>query len=146
MSEATARTLSINRKKRGVVRASITRLRRGLANVEGQDPPDHIEIRRLTTCLQTLAAEFKVHHYAITELLDDETALETEKDTLDDEDEVAQLTGRMEKLLSTCSGSDSGVYKIATKRLKQVLLLSSMPSPTRLVMMQSVCFNNMKNN
>ena len=121
MSEATARTLSINRKKRGVVRASITRLRHGLANVEGQVPPDPIEIRRLTTRLQTLAAEFKVHHYAIIELLDDETALETEQDTLDDhEDGVAQLTGRMEKLLATCSGSDSGVYKIATKRLKHV--------------------------
>ena len=121
MSEATARTLSINRKKRGVVRASITRLRHGLANVEGQVPPDPIEIRRLTTRLQTLAAEFKVHHCAIIELLDDETALETEQDTLDDhEDGVAQLTGRMEKLLATCSGSDSGVYKIATKRLKHV--------------------------
>ena len=82
MSEATARTLSINRKKRGVVHASITRLRHGLANVEGQVPPDPIEIRRLTTRLQTLAAEFKVHHYAIIELLDDETALETEQDTL----------------------------------------------------------------
>ena len=42
MSEATARALSINRKKRGVVRASIT----------------HLEIQRLTT---RHAAEFKVH-------------------------------------------------------------------------------------
>ena len=79
--------------------------------------------------------------------MDDETALETEQDTLDDhEDGVAQLTGRMEKLLATCSGSDSGVYKIVSNMSMMVLLLSLTPSPTRLVMMQCVCFNNTKNN
>ena len=44
MSEATARALSNNRKKRGVVRASITHQRHGLANIEGQDSPDPVEI------------------------------------------------------------------------------------------------------
>ncbi|ORU94884.1 MAG: hypothetical protein A6F71_09885 [Cycloclasticus sp. symbiont of Poecilosclerida sp. M] len=71
--------------------------------------------------MQTLATEFKVHHYAIIELLDDETALENEQGILDDlDDEVAQLSDRVERLMAACSSGNSSLHNIATKRLKQL--------------------------
>ena len=42
--------------------------------------------------MEVLDAEYKTHHYAIVDLIDDETDLQTEQDTLDTHDEsVAQL-------------------------------------------------------
>lgn len=116
MSAADARALSNYKKKRGVVRTSVTRLCTRLAGLEGPDAA-----RRLTTTLQTLAAEFRVHHYAIIELTDDETALENEQDLLDKhDDEIAQLTTRVEKLVAACLSLDSNQPKIALKRLKHL--------------------------
>ena len=64
-----------------------------------------------------MTAEVKVHHYAIIELLDDDTALQEEQEILDD---IAHLTDRLEKLLATCSSTDSNTTKIAAKRLKHL--------------------------
>ena len=119
MTEATARALSSNRKRRGVVRASITRLRNRLSELEGSLDLD--QARSLTSRLQTLDAEYKVHHYAIIDLLDDETALENEQETLDEHDDhVAQLVIRIEKIVATCSSTDSNQTKIDFKRLKHL--------------------------
>ena len=119
MSEANARALSSNKKKRGIVRASITRLRTRISDLETS--PDADLARRLTTRLETLVAEFKVHHYSIIDLLEDEDALEREQEILDDhEDEVAPLIVRLDKVVTTCSSSDSNQVKIATKRLKHL--------------------------
>ena len=102
MSEANARALSSNKKKRGVVRASITRLHTRISDLETS--PDTDLARRLTTRLETLVAEFKVHHYSIIDLLEDEDALEREQEILHDhEDEVAQLIVRLDKVVTTCS-------------------------------------------
>ena len=118
MSEANTCAPSNNRKKRGVVRASVTtRLRHGFTDLKSQDSPDPDAVQCLTTRLQTLTAEFKVHYYAIIELLD-ETALQGEQDILNDhEDDITQLADRLEKLLATCSVTDSNATKIATKHL-----------------------------
>ena len=111
-----ARALSNKRKKRGVVKASITRLNTRLAAVERL--PDS-EVRRLTSRLQALVEEFKVHHCDIIDLLDDDDELEREQEVFDNhDDEVAQLTACLEKLVSTCSSSDSNQPKIATKRVE----------------------------
>ena len=66
MSEATRRSLSTNRKKRGVVRASITKLRSRVEELELVSSPDTADqAKRLTTRLETLFEEFKVHHYTL---------------------------------------------------------------------------------
>ena len=119
MSEATQRSLSSNRKKRGTVRASITRLRSKLAELEAMtDKPAAIEqARRLTTRLDTLSAEFKVHHYAIVDLLEGEEDMAKEQEVLDThDDEVEQLTTRMQKLVT--SGESN--LKTAMKRLRRL--------------------------
>ena len=84
MNEATQCTLSSNKKKRGVVCASVTRLHTRMSELEDSvGSPKSIEsidqARRLTARVQTLAEEFKVHHYAVIELIDDEGDLEKEQ-------------------------------------------------------------------
>lgn len=92
MAEETQRALSSSREKRGVARASITRLRTKVAKLEGSPGPDSLDIaRRFTTRLETLDAEYKVHHYAIVDLLDDEGDLGREQEILDEhDDEMSQ--------------------------------------------------------
>ena len=52
--------------------------------------------------------EFKVHHYSIIDLLEDEDALEREQEILDGhEDEVAQLIIHLDKVVAICSSADS---------------------------------------
>ena len=123
MSEATRCSLSSNRKKRGVVRASITKLGSRLTELEAAvSLPDTVNhARRLTTRLQSLVEEFKLHHFAVIDLFDEEEDLAREQETFDDQDEeCAQLAMRLERLISSCSSSDSDQCKIASKRLKQL--------------------------
>ncbi len=70
MPENTARTLSNNKRKRGADKASLTRLVPRVDSIERT--PDLDEARRLTTRLESVVAEFKVHHYSVIDLLDDE--------------------------------------------------------------------------
>ena len=117
MSEATRRSLSSNRKKRGVVRASITKLGSRLTELEAAvSLPDTVNhARRLTTRLQSLVEEFKLHHFAVIDLFDEEEDLAREQETFDDQDEeCAQLAMRLERLISSCSSSDSDQCKIAS--------------------------------
>ena len=121
MNEDTRRALSSNKKKRGVVRASVTRL---LARVDepedsGDDPEIIDRARRLATRLQTLAEEFKVHHYAVIDLIEDDDELAKEQETLDNfDDDVAQLISRLEKLVTKVPSTGSSLHKVATKRIK----------------------------
>ncbi len=115
MSEATRRALSSNRKKRGVIRASITKLRSRLAELKAAASQP---ARRLTT---HLVEEFKVHHFSIIDLLDEEEDLAQEQEIYDFlEEEVNQLTFRLEKLISLCSSLDPSQHKIAFKRLNHL--------------------------
>lgn len=85
-----ARALS---NKRGVVKASITCLNTRLAAVERS--PDLEEVLPTTSRLQALVEEFKVHHYDIIDLLDDDDELDREQEVFDNHnDEVAQLTAQ----------------------------------------------------
>ena len=60
MNEATQCTLSSNKKKRGMVRASVTRLHTRVDELSSDNPETIDQAQRLTTRLQTLTEEFKV--------------------------------------------------------------------------------------
>ena len=85
MPETEARALANHKKRRGVVRASLTRLGTKLGELEGStDQPDTLDhAKRLITKLECLDAEYKTHHYSIVDLTDDEGGLETEQAALD---------------------------------------------------------------
>ena len=119
MSEATRRSLSTNRKKRGVVRASITKLRSRVEELELVSSPDTADqAKRLTTRLETLFEEFKAHHYSVIALLDEDDELAQEQETFDTQDEVVdRLTARLDKLISS---SDHSQFKVASNRLEHL--------------------------
>ena len=123
MTEADARSLATNRKRRGVVRASLTRLRHRLAELEGtSDQPGTLEAaKRTMTRLEVLDGEFKVHHYAIVDHTEDEAALHDEQEALDGhDDDVAQLGLRIQQLMAACSTPDSSPRKVSAKRLARL--------------------------
>ena len=123
MNEATQCALSSNKNKRGVVRASVTRLHTRVGELEGsgEDTDTTDQARRLTTLLQTLVEEFKVHHYAVIDVIEEEGDLAKEQDILDKfDDNVAQLLARLEKLSSKEPSAGSSLSKSTTKQLKHL--------------------------
>ena len=94
-----ATPIATNRRKRGVSRASITKLRARLGELEGfASLPDTIGLaKRLSTRLQVLTADFKTCHYMVVELLDTEDDLQRKQDILDkhDEEVAVVLHGRL---------------------------------------------------
>ncbi len=69
------------------------------------EQPNTLEVvERLKTKLEVLDTEYKTHHYAVIDLIDDRGQLENEQRALDEHDDViADLAIRIQKLLSTCS-------------------------------------------
>ena len=97
-----SRAISNIRKRRGVVRASITRLGNRLKELEeAPDLPntaDHAQ--QLTSKLETLDSDFRVHHLQLVDLIDDAPTLEKEQDTLDKlDDDVSSLSVRLRQLI-----------------------------------------------
>ena len=121
---STLSNVSTLRKRRGVVRASITRLTNRLKELEGDtDSPATLDLAGgITRKLDALDTEFRAHHQALVDLIDDEEALLTEQNTLDDHDDlVAVLTARIRQLVSACtSSSDLSLRKIASRRLSHL--------------------------
>ena len=112
------------RKGRGVVRASITRLRTRLTELEdaADQPhtPDHA--RQLLGKLRSLDEEFRGLHYELIDLIDedDQDSLETEQVTLDKhDDEVATLTVRLETLSTSASHAGAVVVPDPRKPLSR---------------------------
>ena len=72
--------------------------------------------------LDVLDSEFRTHHHAIVDFIDDEEALQREQSTLDEYDDcVAELAARMQQLISVCtSSSDSSPREIASRRLSRL--------------------------
>ena len=95
------------KKRRGTVKGSITRLRTRIEELElVADQPDTIDHaqRSLAAKLETLDAEYKVHHLSIIDLVDDESLLQHEQETLDEHDDVvSDLSVRIRRLISACS-------------------------------------------
>ena len=108
MPETDARTLSTQRKRRGVVKASITCLSSRLTELESmvEEPDTHDHAQRLSTKLETLDAEFKTHHFAAIDLIDDYGTLGREQETLDQhDDDVTSLAVRLQKLITASSAT-----------------------------------------
>ncbi len=106
MSEA-ERALTSQRRKRGVVRASITRLQTKIRDLESRpdDPDTPAHGRRISVRLKELEADFKCQHFALIELIEKEEDFEREQEVLDrHDDEIASLTIAVERLLSICNG------------------------------------------
>ena len=120
-----------------------------MGELEGSanNPESIDQARRLTTRLQMLAEEFKVHHYAVIDLIEDEGDLAKEQETLDNFDsDVAQLITRLERLASRKTSTDSNLSKIATKRLKHLQrgLSSVSDNINSLLRTTLASFSNMK--
>jgi hypothetical protein len=106
------------RKRRGVAKASITRLDTRLKALEGATdrPTTRDSARQLSTKLKEYDAEFKTAHLSLVDLVDDDEALKGEQAALDaHEDFVASLAVRIEALLA-CVESSS-VTKIDERKL-----------------------------
>jgi len=141
MSTPDLRTqLSTLRKRRGVVKGSITRLRTRLAELErAPDSPGTLEAAKQSLDkLEALDREFKDHHLSIVDITEGEESLAAEQDALDThDDEAAQLGLRLRKLISLCSSpSKADARKVPHKRLTHIqralssitAALSSLPS------------------
>lgn len=121
MSTATQRALTSSRKKRGVFHASLTKLRTRLDELKATvDLPGTIDhVKHLSLWLQTLTEDFKLHHYAIVELVDDKEDLRREQDIIDKHNEEAsRLAIRLEKLFTFYSSLGPDQLKVPLKRLK----------------------------
>jgi len=98
------RALSTARKRRGVVRASITRLDGRVAELESKEEltaADRLAAQHLLQKLNSLEAEFRSYHLAVVDLVE-EDALEGEQAILDEHDDrVSCLVVRVQQLVST---------------------------------------------
>ena len=112
------------RKRRGVTKASITRLTKSLRDLEGkvEDPKTLGLTQRLSNRLENLDKEFRETHQIIMDLTDDEDALGREQEELDNHDEeVSLLMVEIERLIASCNTSpDSNVRKTASRRIARL--------------------------
>ena len=104
--------VSVLRKRRGIVRASITRLTNRIKELVDQ-PTTFDLAKRDKDKLESLDSEFKVHHYAVVDILDKDEDLVKEQEVLDEHDDaIAELATRIQKVISTCSApSDANPHK-----------------------------------
>ena len=114
-------TLASYHRKRGSVRGLVTRLSTRIAGIESakrtSDTAD--EVRRIVARLQLLTDEFKLHHYSVLDLIEDEGVLATEQEILKaHKDTVSNLFTRLDKLTATCSAENDTQTKLATKHLE----------------------------
>ena len=114
------------RKRRGVAKASITRLDTRLKTLESaiDQPTTRDSARQLSAKLKEYDAEFKTAHLSLVDLIDDEDALMGEQAALDaHEDFVASLAIRIDALLA-CVESSAGTKiderKLLSRRLKRL--------------------------
>ncbi len=128
MNEENAAALATNRKRRGVVRASLTRLDGRLADLEGKrerSEADRLVAQQLAQKVSSLDADFKTHHYAIIDLVP-EDALATEQAILDEHDDrITSLTVRLGQIVSEpdCSPrvrTASSAHEHLSRRLTRV--------------------------
>ena len=106
MPETDPRTISNQCKRRGVVCASITRLGSRLIGLEDKaDQPGTRDLaQRMAMKLETLDPEFKGHHLALVDLIEDEEVMRKKQDTLDEhDDDVTTLTLAIQWLIAVCS-------------------------------------------
>ena len=114
------RNLSTNRKRRGVVRASITRLDGRVSELEGKpelSPADRRSAQTLLAKLNELDADFKSYHFHIVDLTEEES-LDAEQTILDEHDDrIVNLSTRLQQLVSEVQASSSVTESTPQQRL-----------------------------
>ena len=98
MSKETEHALSTHKRRRGVAKASITRLTTRIKDLESAvSQPGIIDhAKRMQQKLDTLDSEFRSHHHDIVDLVDSEESLTREQLALDEHDNlVAELAARI---------------------------------------------------
>ena len=109
------------RRRRGVVRASITRLTTRLRELESKtDQPDTVaRAQQLLSKLNGLDTDFKVIHLQIVDLVSKDEDLVAEQDILDNhEDKVASLSFSFQQL---CGSSPTPVTPMENLRRSFVI-------------------------
>ena len=112
------------KKRRGVARASLTRLSNRLKDLEGEiEQPKTLELaQRLSHKLTDLDSEFRTHHHTLIDLIDDEDALAKEQELLYAHDELlAELSIRVKQVIAASSpSSDESSRRIAFRKLNHL--------------------------
>ena len=117
------RELTKLRRRRGVVRASLTRLESRVQELERlSDQPSTVDYaKHLAEKLETLDAEFKSHHLQLIDMIgeDDDDTLEKEQDVLDNyDDQVTDVSIRLKRLYSvTVSPTMADHLKLFSRKL-----------------------------
>lgn len=127
MDDDPLRALSTLRKRRGVIRGSITRLGKRLRELEATPTGPEVGdgARQSATKLETLDKDYKSLHFDVVDLIDDEEMeeLEKEQEVLDKhDDDVASIALRLQQLISK-SGSPAdtiGVRKSSSRKLSRL--------------------------
>ena len=106
------------RKRRGVTRASLTRLATRLRGKS--DQPSTLDFaQKLQKKLEELKSDFMTHHLALVEVLTKDEDLAAEQEILDIHDERA--TELEQHLISACSSSlGSNTRKVITRKLTRL--------------------------
>ena len=119
-----AEQLSFHRKRRGVARASLTKLATKVTELEGTvDNPDTLRTAQgLVPKLKSLDAEFKSHHLSIVDLTDGDEPFAEQQEALDNhDDQVTGLHVRIQRLVASMTTSPTlSLQKSSLKRLTRL--------------------------
>ena len=124
-TEEPAIPVATRRRRRGVAKASITKLTARLDELETrvEEPSTLGHAHKLSAKLDLLDSEFKGHHFAIVDAIAEDAHVDEnlakEQDELDQHDAiVADLTIRLESLTLICSSKeDSAAHRVALRTL-----------------------------
>ena len=109
------------KKRRGVGRASLTRLCNRLKDLEGETgEPKTLELAlHMSQKLSDLDSESRTHHHTLIDLIDDEDALAEDQEVLDMHDDlVAELSVCVRQVIAASSpSSDESSRRIAFRKL-----------------------------
>ena len=115
------RLLANAKKRRGVARASLSRLSNRIKELERKEPgPKTLDLaQRTSQKLTDLDTEFRTHHHALIDMIDDEDTLAREQETLDVHDDlIAELAVRVKQIVTTSSPSPSdSSHRVVAKKL-----------------------------
>ena len=95
-------------KRRGVIRSSITRLANRLSVIESKPPNSDMcgAAQQTLQRLNDLQAEFKVLHFELIDLIEEEKVLEKEQEIFDTVDEQVDDTKiRIKKIIRSCNSA-----------------------------------------
>ncbi len=90
------------KRRRGAIKASITKLATKVAELEDKEPNPTIvtHAQHLSKRLENLDSDYKTRHFAILDVIEDEGQLTTEQETLDQhDDDVADLSLRIQTVM-----------------------------------------------